>query len=109
VALLVRVARTDARSTATAIVSEAPLEATWRPALERWSESGNLATLGDELDEMLTRTAVGMFATADPLGPGVPLAYVWAKENEIANLRTIGAALAAGVAPDLIEEELVIL
>ena len=86
-----------------------PLPAHWRPAIERWSESGNVTAFGDELDEMLTRTAVGMFATADPLGPGVPVAYVWAKENEVANLRTIGAAIVAGVPPEEIEKDLVIL
>ena len=83
--------------------------ASWRPALERWSDSGNLVVLGDELDEMVTRSATGLFARADPLGPGVPLAYVWAKENEVVNLRTIGAGVAAGLPPEQIESELVIL
>ena len=109
VMVLARAARAEDRPTAIVILSEASMQANWRPALERWSESGNVVALGDELDEMLTRMAAGMFASADPLGAGVPLAYVWAKENEVANLRTIGAAVAAGVPPEQIEKELVIL
>lgn len=109
VKVLGRVTRAEDRPTAVAILSEAPMQVSWRPALERWSESGNLVALGDELDEMLTRMATGMFARADPLGPGVPLAYVWAKENEVANLRTIGAGVVAGLPPEEIERELVIL
>ncbi len=108
-AVLARAGRAEDRAAATAVLAEATTGAMWWPALDRWSESGDLAALGDELDETLTRTAVGMFATADPLGPGVPLAYAWAKENEVENLRTIGAGLAAGAPPHLIEEDLVIL
>jgi V/A-type H+-transporting ATPase subunit C len=106
---LARATRAGDRSAAAAILSQVSPEAAWRPALERWSESGNLVALVDDLEETLTRRAAGMIITADPLGPGVPLAYVWAKENEVGNLRTIGAALAAEVPPELIEEELVIL
>lgn len=106
---LVEATQAPDSTAAAAILLEAPLETAWRPAIQQWSESANLVELGDALDEMLTRSAAGMFATADPLGPGVPLAFVWAKQNEVENLRTIGAALAAGVPPDLIEEELVIL
>lgn len=109
VVVLRRAARAEDRPTAVAILCEAALHATWRPALERWSDSGDVAALGGELDEMQIRIATGMFARADPLGPGVPLAFVWAKENEVANLRTIGAGVAAGVPPEEIEKELVIL
>jgi V/A-type H+-transporting ATPase subunit C len=109
VAVWARVARCEDSAAVLTVISEAPLQNRWRPALERWSESGNLTVLSDELDEMLTRMAAGMFAAADPLGPGIPLAYVWAKENEVSNLRTIGTASAAGVPPEEIEEELVIL
>ncbi len=107
--LLVRVARADDWSAAAAVLADAPLPAAWAPAVARWAESGDPVRLGDELDEILTRTAAAMFSTADPLGPGVPLAFVWAKENEVANLRTIGAGLDVGLDADLIEEELVIL
>jgi V/A-type H+-transporting ATPase subunit C len=109
VTMLARVARAEDRPAAIAVLAETSVPASWRPAIERWSESGNVVAFGDELDEILTRMAVGMFATADPLGPGVPVAYVWAKENEVANLRTIGAAIAAGLSPEDIEKDLVIL
>ena len=102
-------ARAPDHAAAAAIVADAPVPAMFRPPLQRWTESEDLVTLGDELDEALARAAVGMFSTGDPLGAGIPLAYVWAKENEVANLRTIGAALAVGIPPELIQEELVIL
>jgi V/A-type H+-transporting ATPase subunit C len=107
--LLARVARAEDRGDAGAVISEASVPQRWGSALARWEVSGDLAALSDDIDESLTREAAAMFATADPLGPGVVVAYVWAKENEVKNLRTIGAGLAAGLAPDMIEDELVIL
>lgn len=107
--LLVRVAGGEDRAASVAALAEGPLPAGWRPALARWAESGDAVALGDELDEAVIRSTVAMFATADPLGPGVPLAFIAAKENEVRNLRTIAAGLDAGLPPDLIEEELVIL
>jgi V/A-type H+-transporting ATPase subunit C len=104
-----RLARASDHATATAVTDETPLPMAFRTPVERWRTSGNLRGLADDLDEVVTRAAVGLFAAADPLGAGVPLAFVWAKENEVANLRTIGAAVEAGVPPDLIEPELVIL
>lgn len=92
---------------AAAVATSVP--AGWGAALAHWVETGDPVALGDELHATFTRSVAAMFATADPLGPGVPLAYVRAKENEVANLRTIGAGLDAGLPPDLIEEELVIL
>ncbi len=109
VAVWMRAAQSEDRAAAVAIIWEARVYPSWRPALERWTESGDLAVLIDELDETMTRMAAAMSATTDPLGPGVPLSYVWAKENEVANLRAIGAGIAAGIAPEQIEEELVIL
>lgn len=107
--VLRRAARAEDRPTAVAILGEASLRPAWRPALERWSDSGDVVALAGELDEALTRMATSLFARADPLGPGVPLAFVWAKENEVANLRTIGAGVAAGLPPEDIEKELLIL
>ncbi len=107
--LLARVARAGDRAAAVALLAGAPLPAAWAPAVARWGQSGNVVALGDDLDEAVTRRAASMFATADPLGPGVPVAFVAAKENEVQNLRTIGAGLAAGLPAEMIEEELVIL
>jgi V/A-type H+-transporting ATPase subunit C len=104
-----RIAAAADHTAATALVEEISLPEPFRPAVRRWSTSENLSALVDDLDEAVTRAAVGLFTTADPLGAGVPLAFVWAKENEVANLRTIGAAVEAGVPPDMIEQELVIL
>lgn len=105
---LARAASSEDRGAAIAALAGS-VPAGWAPALARWAESGDPVALDNHLDAALTRSVAGMFATADPLGPAVPLAYVWAKENEVRNLRTIAAGLDAGMPPDLIEEELVIL
>jgi len=45
----------------------------------------------------------------DPLGIGIGIYYIWAKETEITNLRTIAFGIAFSVSPSEIRESLVIL
>ena len=107
--MLAGAARAEDRVTAVEMLADAPMPRAWRPALTRWGETGDMVVLGDELDEITARVVAGMFGTSDPLGPGMPMAYMWAKENEVKNLRSIGAGAAAGRPADQIEGELVIL
>jgi V/A-type H+-transporting ATPase subunit C len=106
---LAKAAGADDPTAAAEVIVAAGVPAPWDAALQRWAVSTDLVVLNDDLDEAAARGAAAMFATADPLGPGVPLAYVWSKENEVKNLRTIGAGAAAGLPADQIEEGLVIL
>ncbi len=107
--LLARVAHTEDAAGAAALLLQAALPERWREPVARWGQTDDLGRLNDELDAALTRSAVALFSTSDPLGIGIPVAYVWAKENEVRNLRLVGAGLAAGTPGDLIEEELLIL
>ena len=104
---LMRAAAADDRAGAAAALEAAPTS--WSGALSRWSESGDLVHLAHELESEATKAAAGLFSTADPLGVGMPVAYVWAKENEVRNLRTIAAGLDAKLPADMIESELLVL
>jgi V/A-type H+-transporting ATPase subunit C len=103
------VARADDAAAAVELLDGAVLPAPWRPPLARWAEDDDLLRLNGAIDEAMTRWVAAGFSTADPLGPGVPVAYVWAKENEVKNLRTIAAGTSSGLTTDEIEEQLVIL
>jgi V/A-type H+-transporting ATPase subunit C len=104
---LLRASAADDRAAATAELGAAARP--WLPALSRWAESGDLVGLAGDLEAKTTTAAASLFSTSDPLGLGTPIAYVWAKENEVRNLRTIAAGLDAGLPPELIETELVVL
>ncbi|MFU8891731.1 MAG: V-type ATPase subunit, partial [Anaerosomatales bacterium] len=44
----------------------------------------------------------------DPLGIGVAVSYLWAKQNEITNLRIIVKGKAVGMPEDRVREELIL-
>jgi V/A-type H+-transporting ATPase subunit C len=81
----------------------------WRRPLERWANSGDLAGLQHELETRRIRDATGLFATGDPLGVEVPIAYAVAKETEARNLRLIGEGAARGLDPERVRARLVVL
>jgi V/A-type H+-transporting ATPase subunit C len=81
----------------------------WRRPLERWARSGDLAGLQHELEARRIRDAAGLFATGDPLGVDIPIAYAVAKETEARNLRLIGEGAARGLEPGRVRARLVLL
>ena len=80
----------------------------WRRPLERWAGTGALAELQHDLETRRLEDAVGLFATGDPLGVGVPVAYAVAKETEARNLRLVGEGAARGLDPARIRARLVV-
>ena len=78
----------------------------WRRPLERWARSGDLAGLQHELETRRVRDAVGLFATGDPLGVDIAIAYAVAKETEARNLRLIGEGAARGLDPGRVRARL---
>lgn len=92
-----------------ALLAAMPGISSWRGPLEAWQESGDLAALERDLEDELTRQAAGLFVKGDPLGIAVPLAFTYAKENEIRNLRILGQGLAHQVEPAEIRELLLVL
>ncbi len=108
-AVLAAAARADEASTAASTLHGSAMPPEWREPIASYGRSGALGALADALDAAQARTNAGMFATGDPLGIAVPVAFVWAKENEVRNLRVLGSGLAGGIPADMIEDDLVIL
>jgi V/A-type H+-transporting ATPase subunit C len=90
------------------LLASAPLPSTWRSALARFAARPDLVVLAEELEAALAREAIAMFATGDPLGIAVPIAFTWAKETEARNLRLVGQAVTAGTPAALVRDRLVL-
>lgn len=79
----------------------------WEPAAQAWSRHRDPGRLADDLDIALTRLAWRWMRSGDPLGPAVPVAYVWWKEREASQLRMVGRVVAHGLDPGELESRLV--
>ena len=95
--------RQDAAAALAAPLPAAP----WRPALTRWVTDGDLSRLQRELQVSLTLRTMSLFRSGDPLGVAVPLAYVFAKENEARNVRIIAYGAANGAPPAVVRDQVV--
>ncbi len=71
----------------------------WLPALAAW-DGNRTADLQQAWEAALARWRIGLFAAADPLGPGIFIAYLAAKEAELRNLRLIAEAVAGNLDRD---------
>jgi len=67
--------------------------------------TGTFSVLEKELDEYLTRKGTGVFRS-DPLGGAVVIGYLWAKQNEIINIRIIARCKDARIPDAELEKEL---
>jgi V/A-type H+-transporting ATPase subunit C len=71
-----------------------------------YQQSDDLAALGDGLDAWLVHKGVRTFYR-DPLSIAVAIGYIWAKTNEVRNLRLIATGKALGFDHDVIQGELI--
>lgn len=78
------------------ILESAPGGAFWAAAVRAW-DGAHPAELQRLWEQALARWQVGLFRTADPLGIGILMAYLAAKEVEIRNLRLIAQAVAGNL------------
>ena len=92
---------------AAAVLAGPTAAAPWRPALTRWVADGDLSRLQRELQVSHTLRTMALFRSGDPLGVAVPLAYVFAKENEARNVRIVAYGGASGVPPAVIRDQVV--
>lgn len=76
-------------------------------AAVRYLETTSLAVFERALEDQLTRRILALNGR-DPLGVGVPIAYLWAKANEVTNLRVIVKCRAIGLAMDRARRELIL-
>jgi vacuolar-type H+-ATPase subunit C/Vma6 len=89
-----------------AAVVEGLSHAGWRPPLERWAVSGDLAALERELERRRIADAASLFVTGDPLAIDMPVAFTAAKQIEARNLRLLGEASVRGIDAETVRREL---
>ncbi|MGD2061226.1 MAG: V-type ATPase subunit, partial [Acidimicrobiia bacterium] len=65
----------------------------WDEAVAAWVADEDLTGLSDRLRRAVTAAAISRFVRGDPLGFDIPLAFTFAKEAEVRNLRLIGRGL----------------
>lgn len=70
-------------------------------------EVNSIAVFERALEDYLMRKALSL-GTGDPLGAGVAIAYLWAKQNEVTNLRIIVKGKAVGMPVDRVRSELIL-
>ncbi|HPC54883.1 MAG TPA: V-type ATPase subunit [Methanolinea sp.] len=75
------------------------------PLIPEAMRTGTFSVLEKELDEYLTRKGTGVFRS-DPLGGAVVIGYLWAKQNEIINIRIIARCKDARIPDAELEKEL---
>jgi V/A-type H+-transporting ATPase subunit C len=70
-------------------------------------EKGSISVFERALEDYLFRRA---FATSkgDPLGIGISISYLWAKANEVTNMRIVVKGISVGMPVERMREELII-
>lgn len=76
-------------------------------AAERFLESQSISVFERALEDYLTRKAIALGST-DPLGVGIPIAYLWSKNNEVTNVRIIARGIAMGMPTNRMRRELIL-
>lgn len=70
-------------------------------------EQNSISVFERALEDLFTRRTLGI-AKGDPLGIGVAISYLWAKQNEITNLRIIVKGKSVGMPVDRVRKELIL-
>lgn len=70
-------------------------------------ELNSMAVFERSLEDLLTRRALAL-GIGDPLGVGVAVSYLWAKQNEVTNVRIIVRGKAVGMPESRMREELIL-
>ncbi len=73
----------------------------------RYLENLSLAVFERALEDYFVRKVLALGGT-DPLGIGIPIAYLWGKQNEVTNLRIIVKGVAVGMPAERTEKELIL-
>jgi V/A-type H+/Na+-transporting ATPase subunit C len=70
-------------------------------------EEGSLSVFERALEDYVMRKALDA-GRGDPLGVGITIGYLWAKQNEVTNLRIIVKGTAVGMPADRMRKELIL-
>lgn len=73
----------------------------------RYVEEGSLSVFERALEDYVMRKALSS-GRGDPLGVGVVISYLWAKQNEVTNLRIVVKGNAVGMPADRMRKELIL-
>ena len=92
-----RPAQSSRRREAVAALAGSVRDEGLRRILRSWSPSEGLAALQDRFEHRCAGASLQLFASDDPLGVAIPIAFAAAKEAEARNLRLIGEGLACGI------------
>jgi V/A-type H+-transporting ATPase subunit C len=76
-------------------------------ALKKYFVTGAVSVIQRRMEELIIRKTVSLFR-GDPLSIALIAAYIWAKYNEMVNLRIIVRGKAAGMREETIREALVL-
>ncbi len=76
-------------------------------AAERYLESQSISVFERALEDFLTRKAIAL-GGGDPLGVGIPIAYLWSKNNEVTNVRIVARGIAVGMPVERMRRELIL-
>jgi V/A-type H+-transporting ATPase subunit C len=70
-------------------------------------EDLSIAVFERALEDYFTRKVIAL-GNRDPLGIGIPIGYLWAKQNEVTNLRIIVKGVAVGMPAERMRKELIL-
>lgn len=104
--VLARVRHAPSQADAIAVLSEQRVAPAWMAALHAWSDDQDMSALGGRIERAIADAAIRLFASGDPLGIAIPVAFVAAKESEARNVRLIGRALVHRFDWSEVEQEL---
>lgn len=76
-------------------------------ASTRYLETSSISAFERALEDLLARKAISAIAT-DALGVGVPISYLWSKQNEVTNVRIIVKSKEIGIPPERTRGELIL-
>lgn len=88
-------------------LKKTPYAGPLREGLKQYLKTGSLAVVERRMEEFNIQQIVRLFR-ADPLSAALMVAYIWAKFNEMVNLRIILRGKAVGMPEEAIREALVI-
>ncbi len=78
-----------------------------KKGLEEYFKSGLVSPIQRRMEELIVRKSIALFK-ADPLSIALIIAYIWAKFNEVVNLRIIIRGKSVGMPEKKIREALVL-
>ena len=73
----------------------------------RFEQEGSIAVFERALEDYVLRKALDA-GRGDPLGVGIVISYLWAKQNEVTNLRIIVKGNSVGMPADRMRRELIL-